>query len=444
MSPKAATLQFRYTALAEGGKRREGSIAAADRADAVKKLKREGLVPLELAEVASGTAPARKAEKTSAATPTAASSSTKRRSAGGGGSAAAEAPVPSGGLRLKFTQVIDFTEEMSDLLAAGIPIDDALSLVERRKEKSSLQALAAGVGLYVKEGKTLSEALRRTSASFGELYCSLVSAGEASGSLGIILKRHADYLRSMRELKSKVVGAMVYPSFLLFSGLLVMALFVSYLLPRLAKMLEAQHSKLPLPAALLMQAGDFLKSHWLFVLIGLLVAALVIRMAFRQPAVKAAWDALVLRIPGVGNLLMTRFHVQFTETLAGLLSNGLTMQKAINLSRNTTQNIHLRDRVNVIGDLVSNGSSLANALEKSTVFPAAVCDIVRIGEHTGTLSESLAKAGERLDRDLGRRMETIGHFFQPFIILLLAGVVGGMAWIMMGSVFETISKLQNR
>jgi type II secretory pathway component PulF len=120
------------------------------------------------------------------------------------------------------------------------------------------------------------------------------------------------------------------------------------------------------------------------------------------------------------------------------------MQRALALCQNTTSNHFLKQRIGAVGDLVRNGSALANAFERSGAFPPAICDIVRIGEHTGALPESLAKAAERLDRDLGRRMETIGALFQPVIILLLAGVVGGMAWIMMGSVFETISRLQNR
>jgi type II secretory pathway component PulF len=319
-----------------------------------------------------------------------------------------------------------------------------LVLIERRKEKSAMRDVAAGVALHVNEGKSLAEALRRTSTSFGDLYCALVAAGEASGSLGQILRRHAAYLRNMRELKGKVQGAMIYPSFLVFSGLLVMVLFVSYLLPRLAKMLESQGAKLPPPAALLMAAGGVLKTFWPFLLIGLILLVLVLRLALRSPRFREAWDRAVMSLPGIGALLWARFHVQFTETFSGLLKNGLTMQRAMTLCQNTTSNQFLRQRISTISELVSNGSTLANAFEKSEAFPPSICDMVRIGEHTGQLPESLGKAAERLDRDLTRRMETIGELFQPVIILVLALVVGGMAWIMMGSVFETISRLQNR
>jgi len=349
-----------------------------------------------------------------------------------------------GKLVLKPDQVVDFTEEFADLLAAGIPLDDALVLIERRKEKSMLRDVAGGVSQHVKEGKPLAEALRRTSASFGDLYCALVAAGEASGSLGQILRRHAAYLRNMQELKGKVQGAMIYPSFLVFSGLLVMALFVSYLLPRLAKMLESQGAQLPPPAAFLMAAGGVLKETWPFILIGIFVLILGLRLAWRSQKFREAWDRGVMNVPGIGPLLWARFHVQFAETFSGLLKNGLTMQRAMNLCLNTTSNHYLRERIGAISELVSNGSSLANAFEKSGAFPASICDIVRIGEHTGQLPESLGKAAERLDRDLTRRMETVGELFQPVIILVLALVVGGMAWIMMGSVFETISRLQNR
>ncbi|MBU6300830.1 MAG: type II secretion system F family protein [Verrucomicrobia bacterium] len=430
MSKTTAT-EFRFTAVEAGGGRRSGTLSALDRSEALRKLKRDGLQPVELSEVA----PAPK-EKEKA---TAALSKTETRSP-----SASAKDRPTGKLILKPDQVVDFTEEFADLLAAGIPMDDALVLIERRKEKSAMRDVAAGVALHVNEGKSLAEALRRTSTSFGDLYCALVAAGEASGSLGQILRRHAAYLRNMRELKGKVQGAMIYPSFLVFSGLLVMVLFVSYLLPRLAKMLESQGAKLPPPAALLMAAGGVLKTFWPFLLIGLILLVLVLRLALRSPRFREAWDRAVMSLPGIGALLWARFHVQFTETFSGLLKNGLTMQRAMTLCQNTTSNQFLRQRISTISELVSNGSTLANAFEKSEAFPPSICDMVRIGEHTGQLPESLGKAAERLDRDLTRRMETIGELFQPVIILVLALVVGGMAWIMMGSVFETISRLQNR
>jgi general secretion pathway protein F/type IV pilus assembly protein PilC len=436
---KLTASEFRYTALEAGGGRRSGTLSAADRSEALRKLKRDGLHPVELAEVAGPPAKGEEKESDKAKTKVTPDSKPESRA-----SSASPKERPTGKLILKPDQVVDFTEEFADLLTAGIPMDDALVLIERRKEKSAMRDVAAGVALHVNEGKSLAEALRRTSASFGDLYCALVAAGEASGSLGQILRRHAAYLRNMRELKGKVQGAMIYPSFLVFSGLLVMVLFVSYLLPRLAKMLESQGAKLPPPAAFLMAAGGVLKEFWPYLLIGLILLVLTLRLALRSPKFRETWDRAVMRIPGIGPLLWARFHVQFTETFSGLLKNGLTMQRAMTLCQNTTSNQFLRQRISTISELVSNGSTLANAFEKSEAFPPSICDMVRIGEHTGQLPESLGKAAERLDRDLTRRMETVGELFQPVIILVLALVVGGMAWIMMGSVFETISRLQNR
>jgi type II secretory pathway component PulF len=193
-----------------------------------------------------------------------------------------------------------------------------------------------------------------------------------------------------------------------------------------------------------MEAGVVLKQIWPMLLIGVIALVLAIKLASRNPQFRKAWDRMTLGLPGIGAILWSRFHVQFTETFSGLLKNGLTMQRAMTLCQSTTSNHFLKQRIGTVSDLVSNGSSLANAFEKSGAFPPSICDIVRIGEHTGKLPESLSKAAERLDRDLTRRMETVGELFQPVIILVLAVVVGGMAWIMMGSVFETISKLQQR
>ncbi|MEO0448396.1 MAG: type II secretion system F family protein, partial [Verrucomicrobiota bacterium] len=223
---------FSYQAVNREGKQVRGELAASDRGRAHAQLVAQGLQPFLLEAGKEGSASSRSETKKERAAP----ASGKR----------------GGTLRLSDKERLAFTEELCDLLTAGLTLEQALRSMEKREGKAGRKPIAGTVRTKVEEGMTLAQSLRQTSASFGDLYCNLVLAGEQSASLGIILQRQRRYLQTIQELRSRISSSMIYPAFLLISSLGVTVIFITFLIPKLTTLMEATDSTPPLPAIVLM------------------------------------------------------------------------------------------------------------------------------------------------------------------------------------------------
>lgn len=416
---------FRYKVLQKDGSVSEGSLEAGSRGEATRRLNEQGSRVLSMTEEKTK---AKKAEKAPA-------------SPGKAPRKPAAAPTEN---RLSSKQLVQFTEELSDLLSAGVQLDAALHSIAKRSESQAIARVAGSCYEKVRDGVPLATALRFSSPSFNELYCNLVSAGEVSGALGDILKRQVRYLNTLAELRGKLATALIYPSFLVVSGVGVTAMFVFFLIPKLRRLVESTGGALPPVAKLLLAAGDFMKANWIALLVLLCVALVVLFLLFQREATKRWWDEAKLKLPLFGKLLLTRFNVQFVETLSNLLVNGLPIVRALELVETTTPNRHIREQIVQMRGRVSEGALLNRCMEKAGVFESGLVDMVRIGEDTGQLAPSMAKAGDRLDREFGRAIERIASVIQPAIILVMSLVVGLMAYMMISVIYETISVLRNR
>jgi len=424
---------FRYEVLQKDGKIRDGTLeGASSRREAAVILGEKGWRVLSLEEVAEA-----KTRKRASAPTSLASSEPKDA----GGKTRSAAPPEN---RMGSRHLIQFTEELSDLLSAGVPLDGALGSIGKRSESPVIRRVALRCHERVRDGAPLASALRNASTSFDNLYCNLVSAGEVSGALGEILKRQVLYLTTLEELKGKLATAMIYPAFLLMSGAAVSAMFVFFLLPKLRDLVDSTGGTLPPVARLLLESGDFLKSYWGGLLAAFAVLLVVGAVLCQRESTKRAWDEFALKLPLIGRILKTRFNVQFVETLSNLLSNGLPLVKSLELVEATTPNRHMRAEIESMTRKVAEGALLHRSMEKAGVFEPGLVDMVRIGEDTGRLASSMAKAGARLDREFGRSIDRIASVIQPAIILVMAFVVGVMAYMMISVVYETISVLRSR
>lgn len=420
--------EFTYKAVRGDGSDTEGSLAARDRADALRQLASRGLQPFQIQMA--GTDPQR--------------AETGEQPVKAGTGATDGTGGRKGKIRLKPAQVILFTEELSDLLNAGVQLEPALQLMENRENLSDVGQVAGKVRDKVRDGMRLARALDTASPNFGELYCNLVSAGEASGGLAAILKRQVGYLVTLQELKNRVLTAMIYPAFLFVAGLAVTILFITFLVPRLTALMNSAEGTLPFGVRFIVGFSDFLKIYWWAVLILLFLAAVAIKAFISAPANRPAWDRLRLRIPFFGGLLRSRFHVQFLQTFGNLLANGLSLVNALKLAEGCTDNTALRKRLTAVTAEVTDGGSLHRALHKSGIFPQHLVDLVRIGEQTGKLAESIQKAGDRFDRELSKNIDRLSAMIQPVIIILIAGIIGVMAYLMVSVIYDTISVLRSR
>lgn len=418
---------FQYEAVSTTGQRSTGEVDAADRGEAIRKLARRGLQPSAVREGAAAAAARKETVAKSVAT--------KSQAGATEGSPAR--------ITLNRTQVIQFTEELTDLLTAGLQLEQALHAMENRSS-SVLQDLSRRLREKVRDGVPFSSALQSVSPSFGELYASLVAVGEASGSLTSILNRQGQYLGSMEALRSKVTAALIYPAFIVVSGIALAVMFFTYLLPKLIVLIKNTGGKMPGIAEFLMAISTFLTNWWWAIVAAIVIAAVAAKVMLTDPVKKKAWHRVMLSLPVYGPLLRTRFEVQFLETLSNLLSNGLPLHRALELVRKTTMNLYLRERLGGVETQVADGASLSRTLEKSGVARPLVVDMIRVGEQTGEMAEALRKAAERFDRQLTKVMERATAALQPIIILCMAGMVGTMAWMMISVVYSTLANLRQQ
>ena len=404
---------FTYEAIVPGGGRTRGTLEAKSRQEALVQLSRQRFQPIRLQEQgAEGSAPGE----------------------------AETGPIPASERQMNEAQIISFTEELGDLLDAGLQLEGALRMMEQRSEASSLKAVAQSLRTQVREGISLSRALKTASTSFSDLYCNLVAAGEVSGALGSILQRQVLYLKKLSDLKGRVVQALIYPMFVTGAGILLMVLFVVVLVPQLEMLFKSQ--KPPLITQLLLGTSRFLVQWGWMVLALLALGGIAFWQSIQKPAGRLWWDQARVKIPVAGPVLEAAFYAQFSQTLANLLSNGVTLLQAMNLVSKATPNSYFRIRLEKASEQVSEGYSLSRALRQVGGFSDTFLDLVAVGEQTGELAKALDKAGARYEKEMDRRIQKITALIQPVIIVVIALVVGAVVYSIITSIFDAMSGMR--
>lgn len=406
---------FTYQAVRRNGERLNGEVEAPSRAEACRKLELQDLQPVSLqlkeAVVRADSAP----------------------------SVALSRDEP---LLLTRAQIILFTEELSDLLEAGLQLEPALRIMEQREESSSLKAVTAALRQQVREGVSFSSALRSVSASFSELYCNLVTAGEVSGALPQILRRQAAYLNTMAELQSRVVDALIYPAFIVGAGILLLCVFMIKLVPQLTVLFTKTGKTLPLITRALISVSAFLGHYWWAILGGALVGGVIFWRVIQNEEGRLWWDRVRLKIPLVGGVLMARFYAQLSQTLSTLVRNGVPLLSGLRLLTAGTPNLYLRRLLERVVEIVAEGGALSRALKRVEAFPPVLIDLLAVGEQTGDLGAALEKAARRYDKELGQRIQRITTLIQPVVIVGMAMVVGVVAYAIITGIFQGVSGLR--
>ncbi|MDB6071405.1 MAG: Type secretory pathway protein [Verrucomicrobiales bacterium] len=447
---------FTYSALNKSGVLSNGDITAADRADAFRRLDRNGLQPVSLKPKEEG-GPAPVAAKAAGKATEKAEKSNKPALVNGSGkpdSAKALANgktgepdkvktvVPTGPVKLKRADVILFTEELSDLLAAGLQLEPALRIMESRDELSGVKDVTTILRARIRDGASFSQSLKGASPNFGELYCNLAAAGEISGALPKILRRQSEYLLSVQALTNKVTVAMIYPICLMIAGFGVSILFVSYLIPQLTSLLKSMGRELPVAAKMVMGVGDFALSYWWAIAMVIGVGVWGFQKITSSPTYREPWDRTKLTLPFFGPLISQRFFVQFLETLSNLVGNGLPLLRAMELTRDATVNRHLRSLLTKVIGMVGEGGSLSRSLRKVGFFPSLLTDMITVGEQTGDLEHSLERTAMRYEKELQKTIDRGTAMVTPVIIFVMAIIVGTMAYLMVSVILQSVTSIK--
>jgi type II secretory pathway component PulF len=312
---------FAYQGTGARGEKRAGELEATSRSEALRKLALDRIQPLSLVAKAEVVV-AKKGKRTGTAT---------------------TAPTRTaiyGGIPLSRAQVILFTDELSDFLNSGLQLEPALQLMEHREDKSAVKDVSAYLREKVRDGTSFSEALKTASPAFDELYCNLVSAGEASGALAPLLRRQAIHLVAMQDLRNRVALALIYPAVLVLAGIGAMAVFMTVLVPQMIKLFAKTGSSMPLPTFLLVKLSGLTQHYGLYVAVLIAIVVMLFLAYTRQPAGRRWWDEFKLKTPLIGPLLSASFYAQFCQTMANLLQNGLPLLSALKLATGATANVY--------------------------------------------------------------------------------------------------------
>jgi general secretion pathway protein F len=383
---------FEYKAVAPSGETVQGTMEAASLDLVVLKLQEAGNIPLDA------------------------------RESGSGGFGLSGLRLGRRGMSAR--EVGEFTQQLSTLLGAGLPLDRSLQVLLDLAESDRVKRTVAEIRDRVREGGSLSEALEEQHGAFNRLFVNMVRAGEVGGTLDVTLARLTEYLERSRELKDSVVSALIYPVLLLVLAAGSLILLLVYVIPQFTPIFEELGGDLPLITKIVLAVGSVLQNFW-WAIAGLV--ALVV-FQFRRMLADAekrfAWDARVLAMKWVGDLVAKMETARLTRTLGTLLTNGVPLLSALSIARNVITNTVLRQDVVDAAREVKTGGGLARNLAKGGRFPRLALQMISVGEETGQLDSMLLKVSDTYDVEVRNTIDRLLSVFTPVVTLLLAVLIG--------------------
>lgn len=397
--------QFAYVARRPSGERTQGVLTAASRKEALSALAAQELLPVRVEAV----------EESS-------------------GLGLGRGRVPGKHLALFYTQ-------LADLLRSGVPLLRALELLQRQTSHRVLRGLIQQVRDEVADGRPLAEALRRHQRVFGPLAVSMVRAGEEGGFLEEVLKRIAAFLEHQQELKSRTLGAMIYPVFLLVIGTAIVVGMLVFFVPKFAPIFERfeQQGELPWATQALMSASGFFQQYWvpcLLVLAG--VAWAVVHWA-STPTGREQLDRLRLRVPLLGRIVRLLAVARFCRILGTLLRSGVPVLRALAIAQDAAGNSVLRQAVQEAAEQVQQGRSLAGPLGASGQFPEDVIEMIAVGEEANNLEQVLIDIAETIERRTARLLDALVRLLEPLLLIFMAGMVLFVVIALLGPILQSSS-----
>ncbi|HEY1629828.1 MAG TPA: type II secretion system F family protein [Rhizomicrobium sp.] len=327
------------------------------------------------------------------------------------------------------------TQELAALLEARLPLDRALAILSELEDTKRLREPLAKVLTAVQDGMSLADAFESTGV-FPKSYVTMVRAGEHGGNLEVTLKRLADYLARAAAVRDTVISAMVYPALLLCTAGLSVVFILVFVLPEFAPLFAQAGKALPPSTRIIMNIGDFLTSYWWLLLILACAAFLLLRRAAKLPGLRRAWDRIILRLPILGDLALKIDVERFARMLGTLLMNGVTLPRALLITRDTLSNSVVAEAVGDAAARLKEGEQLAGRLRRSGLFPPLALDLIRVGEETGSLDAMLLKQAEFYEREVKHTIDRLLALLVPLMTVLMGVIVAGIIASIIVAIFS--------
>jgi general secretion pathway protein F len=328
-----------------------------------------------------------------------------------------------GGRVFNSTTLTVWTRQVAGLVAAGLPLERALTALADETEDEKQRNLVAALRAEVNAGSSFAKALGQHPKEFDDIYCAVIGAGETSGNLGLVLEKLADDLEERQALRSKLIGAALYPAIVTLVAIVIVLFLVGYVVPQVANVFAGSKRALPILTQIMMGISAFVRNYGWYMLLAivlLVIGAVYIR---RIPEVRIKIDAAFLNIPVIGRLARGYNAARFASTLAMLAAAGVPILKALQAAADTLNNRSLRADAQDAIVLVREGAPLANALAQKKRFPGLLAMFARLGEQTGTLPVMLQRAATQLSAEVQRRAMALATILEPLLIVAMGVVV---------------------
>ncbi|MGP8200189.1 MAG: type II secretion system F family protein [Limisphaerales bacterium] len=394
--------QFQYKAFQADGTTAEGLLEAGGRQEAFRQMEQRGLKPIALSEKANG-APQKS----------------------GAGPASLGRSLSFQSKRITPRMLENFTRLLSSLLAAGVPLSRALVIL--CKEAVNPIAAAKWKQIYdsVVDGISLAESMARIPDTFPRVYVAMVQAGETGGFLDLVLAQIADFQTREKELRSKVMAALLYPAILLFLAICVLIVLMTFFIPRFQTIFAGMGGELPLLTQAIVGCSHWIRAYGIFIGLGLVIAGFLLRGWVASEKGRRAWEGFILRVPIIGPLLSQFAMARFCRMLGTLLNAGVPLVEALNVARKSIGNQILVDAVTNSIDRVKEGAQLgASMADCRNLFPSSVLEMIAVAEESGKLDQELIRIAAVTESDLDRNLKTGVAVLEPVMLFFIAGFIG--------------------
>lgn len=394
---------FRYSAYTAGGRETSGTIEAESLKEAKLRLKRDGLYPRDIGPV-SETA-----------------GTVSRR---------------FGGRKAGPAQVALMTRRLATLVGSQVPIYEAVTTLWEQEEPGEIKKALGRIRERLAEGANLAKALSLEPRLFSESYVAMVAAGEASGALDAVLERVALFLEEQRAIRSKITASLAYPTLMVLVGSAVMLFLLAFVIPKIVTIFEDNRAALPLITIALIKTSTFLRSFWWACIAAVAGVVLLYRRLMKDDAFRLRRDRFLLRIPVVGSLLRQLILSRFAKVLGLLLSSGVPVMRALEITAQVVVNRHYRAALTGVTAGLAEGGTLSGALRTTGLFPPLLVHMVAVGEKGGELEEMLGKAGSAFEREFESSVSGLMALLEPLLVLAMGLAVGLVVVAVLLPIFE--------
>ena len=316
-----------------------------------------------------------------------------------------------------------FTRQLATLIKSGIPIDEALFAINEQNKKQHISDIILTIRSKILEGFTLSSSLADFPQSFPLIYSTTVSAGEQSGHLSLILEKLADFIESKQKLNQQIKNALIYPSALIVTALMVIAFMLAYVVPKVVYIFENFDQQLPLLTRIMIATSDFLINNWLLIIATSLSLFLIVRQGLKNEKNKIVAHNSILKLPIFGRLVRNMNSARFMQTLSILTSSGVPILDALKIASNVITNLPMKRAIEETTIRVSEGESISMSLSQAGLFPSLMIHMIGSGENSGRLNEMLDRATSNQEQEVENTINILLGIMQPLTVIIMAMIV---------------------